>query len=147
MAKVLIFLAKTSNFSCKGVTFSSLELSTILLIFPFVLLSPTHIITAFPFPLITSVPERIIGVFIFISLFTSQSSYISLLTNLLSPVKLLSSIFIPFPSSNKQSAGIVSPLDIRMISPTSKSSDFKSLMFLSRIVLKTVPAFLRLFNS
>ena len=111
------------------------------------LLSPTHIITAFPFPLITSVPERIIGVFILISLFNSQSSYISLLTNLLSPVKLLSSIFIPFPYSNKQSAGIVSPPDIRMISPTSKSSAFKSLMFLSRIVLKTVPAFLRLFNS
>ena len=147
IAKVLIFFAKTSNFSCKGVIFSSLELSTILLIFPFVLLSPTPIITAFPFPLIQSVPERIIGVTTFWVLLSLQSSYTSLLTNLLSPVKLLSSIFIPFPSNNKQSAGIVSPADIKNISPTNKSSAFKSLIILPRIVLKTVPAFLRLFNS
>ena len=111
------------------------------------LFSPTHIIIAFPFPLIISVPDKIIGVAILADLFSMQSSYNSLLTNLLSPVKLLSSIFIPFPSNNKQSAGIVSPADIIMISPTNKSSAFKSLMFLSRTVLKTVPAFFKLFNS
>ena len=124
-----------------------MELSTILLIFPFVLLSPTLTITALPLPLMQSVPERIIGVTTFCNLFSAQSSYTSLLTNLLSPVKLLSSIFIPFPSNNKQSAGIVSPPEIRIISPTNKSSAFKSTIFLSRIVLKRVPAFFRLFNS
>ena len=57
-----IFFAKTSNFSCKGVIFSSFELSTIRWIFPFVLFSPTHIITALPFPSIQSVPDKTIGV-------------------------------------------------------------------------------------
>ena len=94
-----------------------------------------------------SVPDKIIGVAILADLFSMQSSYNSLLTNLLSPVKLLSSIFIPFPSNKRQSAGIVSPDVICIMSPTSKASAFKSLIFLSRTVLKTVPAFFKLFNS
>ena len=74
IAKVLIFFAKTSNFSCNGVIFSSFELSTILLILPFVLLSPTPTTTAFPFPLIQSVPDNIIGVTDFCDLSIMQSS-------------------------------------------------------------------------
>ena len=68
-----------------------------------------------------SVPDKIIGEAFFCDLFSTQSSYNSFPTNLLSPVKLLSSILIPFPSNSKQSAGIVSPPEIRMISPTNKS--------------------------
>ena len=79
-AKIPIFLANVSNFSCKGVIFSSFELSTILCIFPFVLFSPTHIITAFPFPSIQSVPDNIIGDKLLLFLFFTQFSYESFCT-------------------------------------------------------------------
>ena len=102
---------------------------------------------AFPFPSMQSVPDKIMGdIFFFVSLFI-QSSYLSFDTGLLSPVKLLSSIFIPFPSISNKSAGIISPIEIRTISPTNRSSAFKSMIFLSLIVLKKVPVFFNLFKS
>ena len=76
IAKVLILFAKTSNFSFKGVILSSLELSTILLIFPFVFSSHIAITMAFPFPPIQSVPDRIIGeIYFFDSIFISFFGY------------------------------------------------------------------------
>ena len=56
-------------------------------------------------------------------------------TGRLSPVKAFSSILIPFDSITNKSAGIVSPIDIYIISPTNKSSDFVSCFVLFLIVL------------
>ena len=71
----------------------------------------------------------------------------SFVTGLLSPVKLLSSILISFPSISNKSAGIISPIEMSIISPTNKSSAFRSTIFLFLIVLKNVPVFFKLFNS
>ena len=108
IAKIPSFLPKLSNFSSKGVTFSSFELSINLFILPFELLSPTAITTAFPLPSIHPVADKIIGDF---SSFISNLHLlnISFFICLLSPVKLLSSNFILFPSINNKSAGIISP--------------------------------------
>ena len=61
IANITTFLASTSNFSSKGVLFSSFEFSTKRLILPLVIFSPTPIKTAFPLPLAQSVPDAIIG--------------------------------------------------------------------------------------
>ena len=136
IAKIPIFLAKESSLSSNGVVFSSFELSTILWILPFVLFSPTPITKAFPFPSTQSVPDKIIGDTFFLSSFLIHISKGSFDTGRLSPVKLFSSIFIPFDSMTNKSAGIESPIDINIMSPTSKSSDFIFCLTLLRIVLK-----------
>ena len=59
----------------------------------------------------------------FLEGFEMQISNTSLETGLLSPVRLLSSILIPFDLITSKPAGITSPREMYITSPTSKSSD------------------------
>ena len=79
--------------------------------------------------------------------FNIQFSYVSFNTDLLSPVRALSSILIPLDSITNKSAGMTSPREMHIISPTSKSSDFIFTFDLFRIVLKKTVVFFKLFNS
>ena len=112
MPKYPINSAILSNFASKGVWLLSWALSTVLLIIPFWEWSPTAITIPFPLPSIQLVPDKINGdgnlVFPF-SINSLHFSYFSFFIASDSPVKALSSIFIPFPSISKISAGIISP--------------------------------------
>ena len=72
---------------------------------------------------------------------STHFSYTSFLSVSDSPVKALSSIFIPFPSINKRSAGIISPIIIFTKSPTNKSSLGRSDGSPFLITLYFVPSF------
>ena len=110
-----ILLAILSNFISNGVLLFSLALSTALNIFPFCEYSPTAIIIPFPVPSIQWVPDNINGdgqSFLLFFLFCEISthfSYVSFFIKSDSPVRALSSIFMPFPSINNISAQITSP--------------------------------------
>ena len=82
-----------------------------------------------------SVPDKIIGDMLFFELSLMHDSKGSFDTGRLSPVKFVSSIFIPFDSIINKSAGIVSPMEKNIISPTNKSSDLIFCLTLLRITL------------
>ena len=109
--KYPISSAILSNFNSKGVWLFSWALNTVLLIIPFCEWSPTAKTIAFPLPSIQWVPDSIIGEGTFSPLFLNSWHfwYDSFFIASDSPVKALSSIFIPFPSTKIKSAATTSP--------------------------------------
>ena len=146
-----IYSAITSNFSSKGVLLFSWALSTVLLIIPFWLWSPTAKTIAYPVPSIHLLPLIIKGegtlLLLLFSIISRHLSYFSFFKASLSPVNELSSIFIPFPSISNKSAGKISPIIILIKSPTKISSLTISTGIPFLIILYAVPLFFIEFNS
>ena len=110
--KYPIISAISFNLFSKGVLLSSWALSIVPLMIPFCEWAPIAIAIALPEPSITSVPlNRIIelGLLFPDSYSSLHFSYGFLVTAFDSPVRELSSILIPFPSTKIISAGKISP--------------------------------------